>query len=259
MSVSGDPSAPVQVFDADIQQDLKGPVKKGPALTPKDAATLMVIDRGNDGVVRVLMGRRHMRHAFMPGKFVFPGGRVDSGDARVPVADAFAEVELARLMSGPRAPRTTGRARALAVAAIRETYEEAGLLIGTPGSARLPEGEAWTAFSERGLLPALSRLVFLARAITPPGRPRRFDTRFFAVWADAIADRLPEGTGPSGELEAVQWIAIDEAATFDLPGVTRRVLRDLGTRLGTDPGLTRTDIQVPFYQSRGELFFQRML
>ncbi len=259
MSVTDGSAAPVRVFDADVEKDLKGPVKKGPALTPKDAATLMVIDRSGDGVVRVLMGRRHMAHAFMPGKFVFPGGRVDSGDARVPVADGFADIELSRLMMGPRAPRTTGRARALAVAAIRETYEEAGLLIGSPGAARLPGGEAWDAFSARGLLPALSRLVFLARAITPPGRPRRFDTRFFAVWADAIADRLPEGTGPSGELEAVQWIAIDEAATFDLPGVTRRVLRDLGTRLATDPGLVRTDIPVPYYQSRGESFFQRML
>ncbi len=259
MSVTDDPTAPVQVFDADIQKDLKGPVTKGPALIPKDAATLMVIDRGSDGVPRVLMGRRHMRHAFMPGKFVFPGGRVDSGDARVPVADAFPDVELSRLMMGPRAPRTSGRARALAVAAIRETYEEAGLLIGAPGTTRLPEGEAWSAFSERGLLPSLSRLVFLARAITPPGRPRRFDTRFFAVWADAISDRLPEGTGPSGELEAVQWIAIEEAATFDLPGVTRRVLRELGARLEADPGLSRTDSPVPFYQSRGEAFFQRLL
>lgn len=259
MSVSDGSAAPVRVFDADMSDDLKGPVKKGPTLTPKDAATLMVIDRGADGTVRVLMGRRHMRHAFMPGKFVFPGGRVDADDARVPVADAFAEMELLRLMKGPRAPRTPGRARALAVAAIRETYEEAGLLIGTPGAARLPGGEAWTAFGERGLLPALSRLVFLARAITPPGRPRRFDTRFFAVWADAIADRLPEGTGPSGELEEVQWIAVEEAATFDLPGVTRRVLRELGARLEADPGLSRTDIPVPFYQSRGEAFFQRLL
>src|SRR5690606_9890277 len=94
---------------------------------PRDAGTLILLDRsGNE--LHVLMGRRHMRHAFMPGKFVFPGGRTDPNDGRVPTASPLHPQEEAKLVNG----RTSAtRARAIAMSAVRETYEEAGLLIGT--------------------------------------------------------------------------------------------------------------------------------
>ncbi|TIU16313.1 MAG: NUDIX hydrolase, partial [Mesorhizobium sp.] len=101
-------------------------------IRPRDAATLILLDRKGDEFL-VLMGRRHARHAFMPGKFVFPGGRTDPADSRIPVATALQPEEQARLTAG--VGRTSpARARAIALSAIRETYEEAGLLIGQKGA-----------------------------------------------------------------------------------------------------------------------------
>ena len=89
--------------------------------------------------------------------------------------------------------RSEARARALALAAVRETFEEAGLLIGTPlGAGAAPKAPTWQDFFATGFRPALGRLTFFARAITPPGRPRRFDTRFFCVPAEAIVHRVED-------------------------------------------------------------------
>ena len=97
-------------------------------LRPRDAATLILLDR-RAGEFVVLIGRRHAKHAFMPGKFVFPGGRTDPADSRIPVASSLHPREEAKLMAS--AGRISlARARAIALSAIRETYEEAGLLIG---------------------------------------------------------------------------------------------------------------------------------
>ena len=70
-------------------------------------------------------------------------------------------------------------ARALALAAIRETFEETGLAIGVPdhGAPGKPPPGAWSRFAATGVTPALDAIDFLAGAITPPGRPRRFDAR----------------------------------------------------------------------------------
>ena len=114
----------------------------------------------------------------MPGKFVFPGGRVDKADHRVPVAAPMTAELQANLFKG--SPKTeASRAKSLAVAAIREACEETGLCLGrkTEGKAKL-EG-AWKPFADAGLLPDPSSLFLIARAITPPGRVKRFDTRFF--------------------------------------------------------------------------------
>src|SRR6187402_760681 len=93
----------------------------GKPMRPRDAATLILLDRTGE-TVRVLMGRRHKRHAFMPGKFVFPGGRTDPADSRVIVASGLHPHEEAKLTAG--AGRTSlARARAIALSAIRETYE----------------------------------------------------------------------------------------------------------------------------------------
>ncbi len=134
------------------------------------------------------MGRRHRSHVFMPGKLVFPGGRTEPGDSRVPVAEPLHAAEEAKLIgSGHRA--SAARARAIAMSAIRETYEEAGLLIGLPG-AFVTAKKDWQGFAEHGVRPALDTLRFVARAITPPGRVRRFDTRFLATWRENVAVEL---------------------------------------------------------------------
>lgn len=209
---------------------------------PRDAATLILLDRkGND--VLVLMGRRHHRHAFMPGKFVFPGGRTDPADSRVPVAAGLPEVEAARLIAGTRAAAT--RAQAIALSALRETYEEAGLLIGRKESFSTDKS-SWQAFAEHGVRPSLEGVRFVARAITPPGRIRRFDTRFLSAWRDEVAVALPDG-GPTGELEELVWLPIVDAHELDLPRITKTILKELQMRLDQDPEL-RPGGPVPFYR-----------
>lgn len=228
-----------------------------PYRRPVDAATLLVLDKTAAGPIRVMMGKRSARHVFMPGHFVFPGGRVDPADSRVPLADDYDPAVLARLMVAMRAPKSAARARAFAVAAVREAYEEAGLFVARTGASAL-RGEDWAAFAQRGLVPTLSPIRFVARAITPPGRPRRFDTRFLAVWADAVADRLPEGTGPSGELEEVQWVALDKVSDLHVASIQQVVIDELSGRLAVDPSLT-DDVPVPFYRWLGRAFVRENL
>src|SRR4029453_13454154 len=157
----------------------------------KDAATLILIDRSGEKP-KVLVGRRHDNVVFMPGKYVFPGGGVDKADNRVPVAAPITkELETNLLKGSPRI--TPGRARALANAAIREACEETGLCLGRkvekPGKL---EG-AGQPFAEPVFLPDPSGLFLIARAITPPGRVRRFDTRFFTAAASATPPPVEGG------------------------------------------------------------------
>src|SRR3954451_12261254 len=157
-----------------------------PNLKPRDAATLILVDRSGPAP-KVLLGKRHAGLKFMAGKFVFPGGRMEPGDRKMPVASDLDMQAGARLMRGVQRP-SLSKARALALAAIRETYEETGLLLGkrVDEVPPVPEGP-WQAFAEAKVLPDLAELHFIVRAITPPRRPRRFDARFFAVDAGATA------------------------------------------------------------------------
>jgi len=196
------------------------------AARPRDAATLILVRR--DGPhPRVLMGRRHASHAFMPDKWVFPGGAVDRDDHRVPAASELrAPVLSSLMMTAPAA-----RSRALALAAVRETFEEAGLRLARPAETpRTPP--LWAEFMTGGLAPDLSALDLIARAITPPYRPRRFDARFFTAEADRLTSLTPARI--SGELEEIAWVDLTEALALDLPSVTRFVLHELDERL-TDP------------------------
>lgn len=181
---------------------------------PKDAATLVLVRRdGAEGALepRLLMGRRHADHAFMPAKWVFPGGRVDRVDFRARTASELRPEVATQLERGA----SSSRARALAVAAVRETYEEAGLVLGCCEGA--------------SLRPDLAALDYLARAITPPGRVRRFDARFFT--ADAAALASPDRAPGSGELEEIAWFTPAEARGLDLPSITRFVVDELAARL----------------------------
>jgi 8-oxo-dGTP pyrophosphatase MutT (NUDIX family) len=214
------------------------PDRRHPNLRPKDSATLIIADKTAGGPVRLLFGRRSSGHVFMPGKYVFPGGRVDRGDASVPAAGELHPATLEKLLGTMKGRASEGRARAIALAAIRETFEEAGLFIGITApepEKRLPA--VWRPFADRGLLPDLSALRLVAQAVTPPRQVRRFDSRFFVVPAEAVGARLPEGTGPSGELEDLRWATIAEARGFDLPGVTLRVLAHVEDRFATGPKL----------------------
>jgi 8-oxo-dGTP pyrophosphatase MutT (NUDIX family) len=217
-----------------------------PNVRPRDAATLILVDRSGDKP-KVLLGRRHEKHVFMPGKFVFPGGRLDPSDRLMPVAAPLAPQVESKLTQGSP-PASAAKARALALAAIRETFEETGLLLGqrSEAKARAPEG-AWSQFVACGYCPDLSVLHFVARAITPPRRPRRFDTRFFSVDAGAIAHRLEGVVHAEAELVELVWLPIDQARTLDMPAITTVILEELEQRVAAGFG---HDLPVPFYRMR---------
>jgi 8-oxo-dGTP pyrophosphatase MutT (NUDIX family) len=224
-------------------------------LRPRDAATLIIVDTAS-GEPRVLLGRRRADLAFMPGRYVFPGGRVDPADRQVAVEHDLAPGNIENLMVAMKGNRSPARARALALAAVRETFEEAGILIGVPtGPASPPKAEAWQRFFAHGFRPALTQLTFFARAVTPPGRPRRYDTRFFCVAAEAIAHRV---AAADGELSDLEWHAIEQARGLDLPNITRVVLEDLGERIAAG-ALQKSDVPVPFYHRRNGNFHRDLI
>lgn len=225
------------------------------ALRPRDAATLILVERTH-GLPRVLLGRRRPDMKFMPGKYVFPGGRVDKADRVVASSDELARHEAAKLMIDMKGGPSQSKARALAMAAVRETYEEAGIIIGSPlQDQRRPTDPSWRRFFDQGFMPSLAPLTFFARAITPPGRPRRFDTRFFCAEASAIAFR---GEPPEDELSDLVWMAIDEARSLDLPPITRVILEDLGDRLKAGP-LDAVDVPVPYYFHKSGTFRRQLI
>lgn len=219
-------------------------------LVPRDAATLVILDR-TQGEARVLMGKRRADLAFMAGKYVFPGGRVDPADKAIAIASDLRPSETAKLMALMRGKPSAVRAKALALAAVREAFEEAGVIIGGKGSlGDAPPPESWRDFGARGFVPSLAPLTFFARAITPPGRTRRFDTRFFTMDASAIAERLGHN---DGELSGLDWLTLDAARELDIPRITRLVLEDLTEQLA-DGTLDAGTNPVPFYYMRNGSF-----
>lgn len=225
---------------------------------PRDAASVVIFDR-NSGELRILMGRRHSAQVFMPGKFVFPGGRVDPDDKVMSVAGGIDEREQAKLLAEMKGGASEVRAIALALAAIREAYEEAGLIIGRPdpeGAApTIPSHPSWQKFSAQGHLPDLAALTFFARAITPPGRPRRYDTRFFCADCSAVA---LETSAPDGELSDLSWYSLLEIKSLDLAPITQVVLDEFCDRLKAGP-LGPSALPVPFYYQKRGVFHRDLI
>lgn len=210
------------------------------AVRPRDAATLILI-RPTSAAPEILMGKRSAGHKFMPGKFVFPGGRVDPADTRLNHDTDLRPEVLTRLAQhgGERL------ARALARAAIRETFEEAGLLLGRKAAApRRSAAPGWTDFLKLGLEPDLSALTYVARAITPPYRDRRFDTRFFIADVAALAEPPEAARANSGELLELVWVSLEQARDLDLPTITRAVLDEIETRADNP----HADRDIPFFR-----------
>jgi 8-oxo-dGTP pyrophosphatase MutT (NUDIX family) len=229
-----------------------------PNQRPRDASTLILIDRSGrsgDGP-KVLLGRRHQGHAFMPGKFVFPGGRLEPADKLMPAATPLKPQVEAQLLRAVRKP-SPGRARAYALAAIRETFEETGLLLGVRrADAPAIASPHWEAFAAARVHPDLGAMHFIARAITPPRRARRFDTRFFAAEIDAVAHRVDGVVGPDAELVELVWMPLAQARELDLAAITRVVLEDLERRIGEGLG---HDLPVPFYRLLNRRFVRELL
>jgi 8-oxo-dGTP pyrophosphatase MutT (NUDIX family) len=226
-----------------------------PNLRPRDSATLILIDR-SEPVPKVLLGRRHERHRFLPGKFVFPGGRVEARDRHMATAAALHTRDSEHLMRRVRHP-SPAKATSFALAAIRETYEETGLMLGVPapGPVSAP-AEAWLPFAKAGIIPDLSVMHFIGRAITPPNRPRRFDSRFFAADFSAVTRRDEGFVGADAELVETVWMPISDARKLDIPGITAIVLEELQDRIAN--GMSH-DHAVPLYRMLHKKFLREIL
>ncbi len=205
--------------------DPADPARPSRAPAPRDAAPLILVRQRRAGL-EVLMGQRAKGHVFMPDKWVFPGGRVDRGDALAPAASELLPEDEARLRLG----RVRRNPRAFALAAIRETFEEAGLIVGRLGGGKGKAPRGWEPYCATDAAPELDKLSFVCRAITPPYRPRRYDARFFLARAEqALLSEEPQAGDE--ELLHTRWFDFDEAARLDLPSVTRFVLGEVQARL----------------------------
>lgn len=226
-----------------------------PHVIPRDAGTLIVVDRSQPAP-KVLLGLRHASHVFMPGKYVFPGGRMENYDCTMPVAASLHPLVESLLLQS-----TTGNSRSMAsgiaLAAIRETFEETGFLLGAKreDSPPVPDGP-WASFVRSGFYPDLSVLHFITRAITPPGFPRRFDARFFAVDLEAVAHIVEDVVHADAELTELHWVTISQARKFDLPMITNIVLSELEDRAAK--AMSR-DLPVPFYRMQNGHFQRELL
>ncbi len=237
-----------QVQRPDYYPPVRPEGQKAPRpVRPRSAATLIIVRRDRAGP-EVLMGRRSASHSFLPGKFVFPGGRVDREDLYArPHTDLRQEVA-ARLA----ASCTPNQARALAMAAIRETFEETGLLIGSKGAPPMQtRTKVWTDFCSYGVTPSLAILDYIGRAITPSFQPKRFDARFFMVEAEHIHGDLHDMTNASGELLEIHWLPVTEAKKLELQGITLLMLDEVQKRLEMSPAKA-LDLPIPFYYFRGK-------
>ncbi len=186
----------------------------------RSAATIILSRRAAAGP-EVLMGQRGATAAFMPSKYVFPGGGVDDADHLTQDSGLLHSRCSQRLAEFCK--ETAPRPATLAQAALREMAEETGLQL-----RPVPQHP----------------LRFVFRAITPPGRTRRFDARFFLVDADAVDGDPDDFTRASGELSHLHWIGLAPARRLDLPFITEVVLAEVDAIL-------RGEVQpgVPFFDN----------
>ena len=205
----------------------------------QDAASLILIDRSQGTTPRILMGRRASAHVFMPDVYVFPGGRRDRFDHALPFNGDLNPVVMEKLLVGTSSRMGPARARALALTALRELREETGI---QPGDANGPD---------------LSMLRYVARAVTPPGGVRRYDTRFFLSFCEETVFDMSH-FGDTDELEDLQWLDIAAVSSLKLARITQTVLEDVKTLMKLDPSVSFGH-PVPFYSMRRGRFVQTRL
>ena len=187
---------------------------------PVDAAGLVLIRRGKGGEPEILLGRRHTKAGFLPDIYVVPGGKVDTADH---AASGFAEtltsaVETALKSGGSRRPPL-----AFPRAALRETFEETGLLVGASGKpAAESSAPIWQAYRDSGLAPSFATIDFICRAITPVTSRRRYNTRFFLADGDSARGSVRG----NGELEDLAWRPASALGGLEIVDVTQYVLEE---------------------------------
>lgn len=220
--------------------EMRGPATE--AVPVRDAATVILTRIGAEGP-EVLMGQRGAGAVFMPDKFVFPGGALDAADAEVPLAGTIGPVCAARLAAGA----DPGRAQALTVAAVRELWEETGLILGTPDAWPGAVPADWQDFAATGHRPTARGLRYVFRAITPAGRPRRFDARFFLADVAAIRGDPEDFGRATDELSHLHWVPVATARRLNLPFITEVVLAEVAALIGHP----EVPDGVPFFDNSG--------
>jgi 8-oxo-dGTP pyrophosphatase MutT (NUDIX family) len=193
----------------------------------KNAATVILL-RGSQKNPEVLMGQRGKNASFMPNKFVFPGGALDPGDSEIDFNGDIPTkcIEKLRLKADP------SLAKPLIAAGIRELWEETGLILGSKLKTKMDSiPKNWKDFFALGYQPSADNIEFVFRAITPPGRTRRFDARFFLLSSDNIKGDLDDFSKASGELSHLQWIELNSTQNLDLPFITEIVLSEVLSKL----------------------------
>ena len=193
----------------------------------KNAATVILL-RGSQKNPEVLMGQRGKNASFMPNKFVFPGGALDPGDSEIDFNGDIPTkcIEKLRLKADP------SLAIPLIAAGIRELWEETGLILGSESKTKMDSiPKNWKDFFALGYQPSADNIEFVFRAITPPGRTRRFDARFFLLSSDNIKGDLDDFSKASGELSHLQWIELNSTQNLDLPFITEIVLSEVLSKL----------------------------
>ena len=200
---------------------------------PRDAAGILLI-RDNGGP-EILLGRRRSSARAFPGQYVFPGGMVEAEDRQPSGFDEALPVPSAGLDR-----RSLKALPVFARAALRECYEETGLLlIARPRQSaarrQASDRKVWRAFAERAAAPAFGALLPVARAITPCGYPRRFHSRFFmTVLGPSAQVRSADAAGRlagDGELEDLGWVPIAETRGLPLAAANAAVLHEVLTNL----------------------------
>ncbi|MGE7369792.1 NUDIX hydrolase [Neorhizobium sp. NPDC001467] len=224
-------------FDRYPEDDDHATPKAAVGVRPRDAAALVLVDRSKE-TPRVLMGRRASGHVFMPDVYVFPGGRRDPRDHALPFSGDLNPQVLTKLQATAAGRFTQSRARALALAAFREVAEETGVTVA-------------------GGVPDLSRLRYVARAITPPGHVRRYDTHFFLTFCDETVFDLTH-LRDTDELEDLQWLDISALSGVKLARITQLILEDV-KRLMDAESDTPFDGPIPFYFMRHGRFVRSRL
>lgn len=217
-------------------------------LRPRPAASLVIIDRTSPASPRLLMGRRSSTQVFLPNTYVFPGGRVEPADGRIAAV-------LPRRDPSP----ATARLHTFAAAAIRETFEETGLIIGAPlPSGHRTKSKSWKPFLAQGVLPATGAVTLFARAVTPPGRPRRYDTRFF--WIDHSAISAAQNA-TDGELLDLDWVTLEAARTLPLASITHHILREVEAVLtaASNAEHPASERPIPFFRQYNRRFERVLL
>ncbi|PHR94226.1 MAG: NUDIX domain-containing protein [Robiginitomaculum sp.] len=204
------------------------PVLGRTAPRPKLASTIVLL-RTKKGVQQILMGKRSVKHDFMPSVYVFPGGRVDPADSYAPALDS----PNARTREILEAAMTPARARACILAAVRETFEETSLVLGEKAKPQSAINDpSWKAFHAQGYLPNISNIEVFGRAITPPHRDKRFDTWFFLARLNSeTANRHFQN---SAELVDTNWFSLDEVKRLKMHRATEMMLGQLAQYLEYD-------------------------